>query len=362
MKDTQYRNRRVVEIENEDLLVSVTVEGGHVARLLDKRTGVNPLWTPHWPSVEPSEFSFEKYPEFGRSNEAKLVAGLLGHNICLDLFGAPSAAELAAGIPVHGEATVSQYTFEERGQGLLMRTDLPLAQMTFERELSINPGGVLHFKETVRNEGATDRPIGWTQHVTLGGPFLQPGKTRFLVSCDRSKVMDASFNQGLGVQLPDAEFNWPSCPLRNGSVEDLSTWTTAPSSAGFTAHRMTPQNPNAVFAAWAPHLDLLVGYAWRQRDFPWLSRWEENHLRPWAPWNEQGYALGMEFGVSPFVRDRRSMVELGPLFDTPTCLWLGAGEEKAVEYIAFIRHAKSLPNTVEWDGGSFLKLVSANDM
>jgi len=355
-----YRNRRVVDIENEDILVSITLEGGHIARLLDKRTGVNPLWAPHWSSIEPSQFTFEKHPEFGTSNEAKLVAGLLGHSICLDLFGAPSDSEAAAGMPVHGEAPIAQYEVESTRSGAVLHTELPLAGLTFERQLTLHPEGVVHFRETVKNTSATDRPIGWTQHVTLGSPFLQPGLTQFLVTCDRSQVIDASFNQGLGNQLPGKIFDWPMCPMRDGSIEDLRVQTAAPASAGFTAHRMNSDASCASFAAWSPTHRLVVGYAWKPNDFPWLSRWEENHLRPWKPWNRQGYALGMEFGVSPFVKDRRSMVELGPLFNTPTCLWLGAREQRTVEYVAFLRHASSLPATVEWDGEAKVHNLSAH--
>ena len=362
MSGTRYRNRRVVQIENEDLLLSVTEEGGHVARILDKRTGVNPLWTPHWPSIEPSEFSFKTHPEFGESNEAKLVAGLLGHNICLDLFGAPSASEAAAGIPVHGEAPVAKYDVAVDGSSITMRAAMPIAEMEFERNITLHPNGVVRFRETVRNLGHTDRPIGWTQHVTLGAPFLKPGETRFLVTCDRSRVIDANFNGGLGAQAADADFDWPLCPMSDGSVRDLRVITEAPSSAGFTAHRMSPDVPCASFTAWSPETELAFGYAWRQADFPWLSRWEENQFRTWAPWNGQGYALGMEFGVSPFVKDRRAMVELGTLFETPTCLWLGARSQKTVEYVAFLRHVPRLPTTVEWNHDTNVTLRPTDDV
>jgi len=351
MKWTTYRNRRVAEIENDELLVTVTAEGGHVARILHKESGVNPLWTPHWPSIEPSQYNREEYPEFGDSNEAQLVAGLLGHNVCLDLFGAPSPSEATAGIPVHGEAPVATYDIDGNENTLVMRVELPLAQLRFEREIRLAEGGVVHFRERLKNLSTVDRPIGWTQHVTLGAPFLEPGQTQFLLSAGPSRVADATFNSGLGMNLPDSEFEWPWCPMRDGSVENLSVLTSQPVSGGFTAHRMEPNAQCGSFAAWSPATSLLIGYAWHPKDFPWLSRWEENHLRPWAPWNSKGFALGMEFGVSPFVKDRRGMVELGRLFDTPTFCWLGALEQKEVDYIAYVQRAKALPQSVHWSSG-----------
>ena len=45
-----YRGRSAVSIENEEIRVTVLREGGHIAEILHKATGVNPLWTPPWPS------------------------------------------------------------------------------------------------------------------------------------------------------------------------------------------------------------------------------------------------------------------------------------------------------------------------
>lgn len=360
MKWAQYQNRRVAEIENEELLLSVTAEGGHVARLQEKKSGVNPLWVPHWPSLEPSAYNQQQYPEYGTSGEAQLVAGLLGHCICLDLFGGPSASEEAAGIPAHGEAPVAPYEITGEKNELTLRAEFPVSRLAFERRIRLCANGVVHFTETLTNNNSTDRPIGWTQHVTLGAPFLQPGKTRFLLDAGRSRVIDASFNNGLGMQLPDADFAWPFCPQRDGSSEDLSTMTSKPVSAGFTGHQMNPEADHVGFAAWSPESKVLLGYAWRQKDYPWLARWEENHLRPWAPWQNNGYALGMEFGVSPFVKNRREMVELGPLFGSPTCAWIGAGETRTIEYVAYIRTTDALPTAAHWDGAEEITLQFAS--
>src|SRR5882757_885615 len=103
MTEVSYRGRRAVQFENDLLRVTVLVEGGHVAEIFHKPTGVNPLWTPPWPSIEPSTYSLEKHPEYGADAESKLLAGIMGHNLCLDTFGTPSPEEVAAGLTVHGE-------------------------------------------------------------------------------------------------------------------------------------------------------------------------------------------------------------------------------------------------------------------
>ena len=98
-------------------------------------------------------------------------------------------------------------------------------------------------------------------------------------------------------------------PLKDGSTEDLSVFTDAPVSGGFTTTLMDQNREQAFFAAYSPSSRLLFGYAWNSSDFPWLGRWEENYSRTQPPWNGKTLALGMEFGVSPMPETRRQMVE-----------------------------------------------------
>src|SRR6266849_9133646 len=128
-----YRNRRAVQIENDTLRLTVLVEGGHIAELLHKPTGINPLWTPPWPSIEPSTYDRAKHPEYGDGPESKLLAGIMGHNLCLDLFGGPSDAEAAAGLTVHGESSVARYDIVSEPQEITARASLPMAQLRLER-------------------------------------------------------------------------------------------------------------------------------------------------------------------------------------------------------------------------------------
>jgi hypothetical protein len=354
---TEYRGRQAVQVENEELRVTATVEGGHVAEILHKATRINPLWAPSWRSLEPSAYDSEAYPEYGTSNEAQLVAGLLGHSLCLDLFGAPDPEEAAAGMPVHGEAPVAFYETEIVDDSLTLRTNLERAELRFARKIHLASNGVIRFSEVVENHSCTDRPIAWTEHVTLGAPFLEKGCTRFLLSATRSKVIGPQFNNGLGMQQAAAEFDWPFCPRKDSEIDDLRTFTTEPVSGGFTTHRMDPSKEHAYFAAWSPRLKLLFGYAWKRADFPWLARWEENHLRTWAPWNGQGFALGMEFGVSPMVESRRKMVSRGTLFDVPTFRWIPAKSKVHVEYCAFLRTAEEMPEAIVWDGANRIQFL-----
>src|SRR5438876_5279461 len=119
-----YRNRRAVQMENETLRLTVLVEGGHIAELLHKPSGINPLWTPPWPSIEPSTYDPARHPEYGSDAESKLLAGIMGHNLCLDLFGGPSAAEAAAGLTTHGESSVARYDITSDAGEITARASL----------------------------------------------------------------------------------------------------------------------------------------------------------------------------------------------------------------------------------------------
>jgi len=353
MTEIKFENRRTVCVENDVVRVAVTLEGGHIARIEHKATGVNPLWVPPWPSIEPSTYSYAGHPEYGQGNEAHLLAGILGHNICLDTFGAPSAEEAAAGMPVHGEGPLIPYDVTAEGENCLtMKGLLKRSHLRFTRQLKLAPGsGVVLISEEVCNLSSSDRPIAWTQHVTLGPPFLETGRTEFRLTATRSKVGDASFNDNLGPYAPAAEFAWPFCPLKTGGTEDLRVYTKGPVSGGFTTHLMDQAREQAFFLAWSPATKVLFGYVWKREDFPWLARWEEHRLRTALPWNGKAVTCGMEFGVSPLVESRRSMVERGSLFGVPSYRWVPAHTKLTVEYCAFIMTAEKIPERVDWDGG-----------
>lgn len=359
MPEIVYQNRRAVQIENDLLRVTATVEGGHVAEILHKPSGINPLWTPPWPSIEPSTYNPQSYPEYGSGSEAHLLSGIMGHNICLDTFGAPSPEEAAAGITVHGEGPVALYEASVGDKWMELETTLPKSQLRFKRRLSLERGSpAIRFEEELENLSPSDRPIAWTQHVTLGPPFLERGQTQFRASATKSRVIDASFNNGSGMQKSGADFDWPLCPSREGGTLDLRVFPNDLRSGGFTAHLMDPEQQHAWFTAWSPRTKTAIGYIWERQDFPWLARWEENQLRTEPPWNSRGLACGMEFGVSPLVESRRSTVERGSLFGVPTYKWLPAKTTINIHYCAFAVTADAVPESVKWDGEHSVQLVA----
>jgi len=325
MPDIRYRGRRATSIENELVRLTVLHEGGHIAEFLDKQSGVNPLWTPPWESIEPSTYNLQQHPEYGADAESKLLSGIMGHNLCMDIFGGPSAEEAAAGLTVHGEASVARYEVASTGSELTQRANLPQAQLRVERRIAL-AGRAAHIIETVENLAATDRPIAWTEHVTLGPPFLEKGATQFRAPIAKSEVLIAG----------------------NG---DFELYTNAPVSGGFTTHLMDPALDTACFIAWSPHSQVALGYVWTRADFPWLGVWEENYARTGAPWNGRTLTRGMEFGASPMPESRRQMIERGSLFAVPAFRWIPARASVEVRYSTIIQGGiPSCPAAVKYGG------------
>ena len=330
-----FHNRRAAQIENESVRLTVTAEGGHIAEILHKPSGLNPLWIPPWPSIEPSTWKVDKHPEYGADAESKLLSGIMGHNLCLDLFGAPSAEEAAAGMTVHGEASVVPYQISCSDRELHASCLLPAAQLQFERRIRLEGARVL-ITETVENLAMLDRPIGWTQHVTLGPPFLEKGVTEFRAPGTKARSLGA-----------DHDFAWPLKSRSGGASEDMRVLTNAPASGGFDSVLMDPEREQAFFFAFSPRTRVLFGYIWKRADFPWLGIWEENHSREHPPWNRRTLTRGMEFGASPVPESRRNMIDRRSMFGVPGYRWLPARTKAQVGYSAFITTADSIPESLQ---------------
>src|SRR5262245_3453278 len=339
-----FRGRHATSIENDALRVTVLHEGGHIAEILDKRTGINPLWIPPWLSIEPSAYDPVRHPEYGGGADASLLAGIMGHNLCLDIFGGPSADEAAAGLPAHGEASTARFAVDSDGKVLALNAVLPAAQLRVDRRIVL-ADRVVHVHESVENLSAVDRPIGWTQHVTIGPPFLEKGATELRVSATQSRVFEGPFGPN-DTLVPGADFDWPVARLVSGGFEDLRVCTAAGRSSAYTMHLMDPARDDAFFVAFSPAAALAFGYTWRRADFPWMGIWEENNSRTSAPWNGRTLTRGLEFGVSPMPETRRQMIERGRLFDSPTFRWIPARQRVDAEYSAILRPAEKMPEVL----------------
>lgn len=334
-----YHGRRAWSLQNSKIRVIITPGGGHIASLTlrsGRGANLNPLWLPPWKSVEPGAWAKDP-AAYGGKPAAQLLSCILGHNICVDFFGAPSAAEAAAGLPVHGEAPCIDWTASQKSADrIVYSATLPHAQMRVTRKITLTPNAsTLWITESVENLSAIDRPFGWNQHVTLGPPFLQEGASFFDMPAGRSMVYPKAFSAGERLKR-GAEFEWPEATGSHDEPLNIREFPKGRKSSDFTATLVPSDQSWAWFTAVNTKRGLLIGYVWPRKDWPWIANWEENRFRSGRPWLGRAIARGMEFGTTPFPDSRREAVSQGKLFGTPTYRWISAKAKQTIAYGAFL--------------------------
>ena len=287
-----FRDRRATSIENDALRVTVLHEGGHIAQILDKRTGINPLWIPPWPSIEPSAIRRGAPP--GVRRRRGRVAARRHHGPqpvsrhlrrALDRRSRRWPAGARRGVRPPGSRSTPD------ANQIAMNALLPAAQLRVERRIVL-ADRVVHVHERVENLSATDRPIGWTQHVTLGPPFLEKGATEFRASATRSRVFEGVF--GLDDTLvAGADFDWPLAPRLSGGSEDLAHLHDRATVERLHRASHGPGARRGVLRGVLTAAALAFGYVWRRADFPWMGIWDENHSRTAPPWNGRTLTRGL---------------------------------------------------------------------
>jgi hypothetical protein len=321
--------------------LSAVLGGGHICQLVKRsHPELNPLWRPQWHTIDPEHYSPQGHEErFGAPPDGRLLAGIAGHNISFDHFGPPSREETAAGLSTHGEAPVIRWRiyreFQEGRPGVEYGAELPVAQIDFRRTLRIDPiHPVVYCEEKARNLSRSDRPISWTEHVTVGPPFLACGDTLVDMPATQAKVNPASYSDAM-IIAPDAEFQWPHAPLQGDGFHDLRT-TPDGCYLRYTAQLLDPRREIGYTAIANPRAGLLLAYVFQRADFPWVGNWEERFYLKTAPWGGKTFCRGIEFSSTPLAVPKRQTIARGPLFDESTYRWLPALSETKVSYLTLL--------------------------
>jgi hypothetical protein len=295
--------------------------------------------------MEPYRYREARHAKtYGPTSTGKMLSGIAGHNLCLDYFGAPSTEEARQGLSIHGEAPSLRWhklgiRATRREVSLELGVRLPAARLYFRRSVNLRPGeSVVYIRETIENEAKVDHFFHWTQHVTLGPPFLDRRHSRVFISGTRGRTAAGGYE---GKELLDSarDFSWPEAPGRRGKPIDLRQ-PFVQAGRGFVATvLLDPGRDDGYAGALNAKEGLLIGYLFSRKNFPWAAVWEENKARTEVPWKGQTQARGLEFGSTPFPVGRREAFANGPLFDTPHFSVVPARGRSVANYVAFLAEA-----------------------
>lgn len=322
--------------------VSVALGGGHITEFITRaHPDLNPLWRPPWMTIDPHLYRIgESEAVYGPPPDGALLAGIAGHNLCFDHFGPPSGEEIAAGLSTHGEASAALWKvrreFAGKRPGFECGATLPVSQIDLRRTLTVDPAHpVFYCEEKARNLSAADRPISWTEHVTIGPPFLRCSETIIDMPATRSIAIGACYSDTMGI-VPGASFEWPHAPCPNGETLNLRE-TAEGRYCRYTAQLIDPAEETGYVAACTPSAGLLLIYVFRRADFPWVGNWQERHSLKAAPWSGKTFCRGIEFSSTPFAMPKRETIRQGPLFGEATYRWLPARSEVTVRFFALLQ-------------------------
>ena len=247
----------------------------------------------------------------------------MGHNLCLDIFGGPSDAEAAAGLPVHGEASVGRYEIEQSSRHPRPARDAAAREPARRAANRSSTTGWCASRRAWRTCRAWIAPSVGPQHVTAR-PAVSPERR------DRVPRVGVALE---GVRAPFGQrrlsrarrrVHWPRRPRTGGGTADLRRSSAAAASSAYTAHLMDPRREHGVFRRIFARGRLAFGYVWQRADFPGWASGRRTPAGPSRPGTASTLTRGMEFGVSPFPESRREMIDRGRLFDVPTFRWIPA--------------------------------------
>lgn len=342
----KWKGRPAVRMTNRSLELLTLTCGGAIADL-HLNTGPdqirqNVLWEAPWVSIDPDRYRVRRHRRtYGTEAIGKFLAGFTGHSLCLDYFGVPSESEAREGLCLHGEASVNRWKVVKQshtrtGARVVMEVRLPHAGLKLQREIYMRSGEVVvRVSETVFNLRTTDHFFHWTQHVTLGPPFLQSGESIVCVPARRGMTWPHGY-EGTTLLANSKEFTWPLAPDGGGGLLNISR-PFLNSGKGFVASLLLDSEREwAYIAAINFRLGMVVGYCFPRRLFPWVTIWEENRARANAPWKGNTQARGVEFGTTPMPVGRKEAFASGPLFGVPTFQCVPAKDQLQASYLIFL--------------------------
>jgi len=306
----------VVRLKNQRVVLGVTMAGGGIVEFRLSGSELNPLnWTIH--GLEPVEAG-KPY--------------LRGHFLCLDRWGAPSKSEAERGVPFHGEAPRINWQLTRAAKAddeypyLQMGCQMPLAGLSVVRRIGLSRRtSVAWVHEEVTNTRKLGRIYNMVQHPSIAAPFL-----------DETTLVDSNATLGFSQEgeVPSGfreASSWPKMVIQEQEV-DLRQFRSTESDG--TVHDVSSfvfgsQTQVAWVTAVNPKAELLLGYTWQTKDYPWLNIWRHRE-------NGRVKSRGLEFGTTGLHQPFGILVGRGRILDRPLFSFIDAGASVSRQYMMFV--------------------------
>ncbi len=341
----------IISIGNETASLSVDLYGGGITDFHLQDGGINPLTF---------KFAPKNMPEHNRSG-----ASYRGHFICLGRWGPPTAGEIKAGIPDHGQAANMIWTHNDihskqspppscavasakahrapvchpetdkagaaagvcssasTYQEIQINVLTPLEGLKIERTIQLDKhSAVFKVDEHITNINPLSRLYNMVQHPTIAKPFLTKST---VVNCNA----DIGFNYLMSAKPSDHAAKWPYGAIENGGKMNVSK-PDKPYSSVFS-YTIKKGDEFGWITAYTPEFNLLFGYVWRRKTYPWISLWQDFD-------GGQIRYRGLEFGTTGMHKPYKQIIEEGnhEVFGERSYLLIDAGETQQKSYIGFM--------------------------
>ena len=309
------KSSSLIKLENNKTILTIDLFGGAITDFHLKNSDTNPL-----------SFAFEK-EQMPVNN--KKGAPYQGHFLCLGRWGEPSAGEINAGLPNHGQFANILWNIKERKQIniLEMEATAPLEGLSIKRKIILGKQyPVYTVTEVVQNINPLGRLYNMVQHPTLAAPFL-----------DETTIIDSNASKGFGQafykQINSNTIHWPFAKDNMQNEIDLRKSLT-PYNAVFS-FIVKNDDEYGWITAYSPRYNLLFGYTWKRSDYRWIHLWQ--HYT-----DEIIQYRGIEFGTAGIHQPFNDILNTSPiLFGEKTYAFIDAGESVSKNYFSFIYETDS---------------------
>lgn len=296
-------------IENESASLSINLDGGAIIDFQLKATGINPL-----------SFSYPKnlMPVNNRNG-----AAYQGHFLCLGRWGEPSSGEKNAGLPDHGQ--LANMTWENaistKDDYLEMHATSVLEGLKVNREIYLDPvSPIFLVKEQVVNINPLGRLCSMVQHPTIAAPFLD---NEIMVDCNATIGFDQSDYKNIDSntipwEQQNMELHQKKMNAELDHREDI-----------VRSYIVAEKSNYGWITAYNPTSNILIGYLWPRKDYPWIHIWE--HVK-----EGNLIYMGLEFGDTAIHQPFHEILNTPLLFNEKTVGFIDAGETIEKKYISFM--------------------------